>query len=673
LLPDQKPVFAEAPQVHFKGADDVETPAVDPSGAAATEPAVSRGLLTRMGEAPAWAVSLAVHLLVLFVLGSLTRMSEMIFQEEIVSTPIEEPEEITYHFDTVMQDNFGNDSNMDLQSSSAAIAALSGAEPHKEVERRLEEEMFVPDLPNYDRVPEPNRAEITSVIETSGATEHPGGVEGAMDRIAFEIVNACKRNKTLVVWLLDASGSQEERREAVADRFKSIYEQVGLQGVGEGDMLLTAAVSFGEKTTFLVDEPTSEIAPLVDKIRAIPNDETGIENTFTALEDVSRKWGKYRLKERREVMYVIVTDERGDDFGERGEKMERVIHELKRVGIPVHCIGNASVFGREKGYITTTWTEGDHTFTEDLPVDQGPETFYPELLEIDFWGLSSRKRRLNNLSSSYGPYTLNRLCVETGGLYLVTGESARAVTYDFEAMRPYLPDYRPIGELNREIASSRAKSALVTAAQVFRVEQIRMPQLTFDASSDNTLRNEILEAQQGELTILEYQLNKVLSILQEGEKDRDQLTSPRWQAAYDLAMGRILALSVRASGYNQMLAGMRINIKPFQNSQSNFWVLVPSTDMGEATPAVRKMARQAEEYLRRVIDNHPGTPWATIAEAEFSQAMGWTWKEEYVPRDGSMARGNNNNDLVRLLLAEEERRREERRNPPPRPKNRPKL
>lgn len=672
LLPDQMPVFAEAPKVHFEEADLPGTPTPDDEGDTSTETISSRGILARMGEAPAWAVSLAVHLAILLLLGSITQVTEMMLQEDIVSTPIEEPEEIVPDFKTTVQEDFGNDSNLNKMSSSASQAALAGDEPFKEVERRLESELIVPELPTYDQVPEPPRDKIISVVETRGATEYPGGVEGAMDQIAFEIANACRRNKTLVVWLFDASNSQQDRREAIADRFKNIYEQVGLQGVGEGDMLLTAAVSFGDKTTFLIDEPTSNIDPLTDKIRNIPNDETGRENVFTALEDVSRKWGKYRLREKREVMYVIVTDERGDDFGKDGEKMERVIHEIAKVGVRVHCIGNAAIFGREKGYVNVTWTEGENTFTQDLPVDQGPETFYPELLELDFWGLASRKRQLNNLSSSFGPYPLNRLCVETGGLYLVAGEGDRTVKYDHARMRNYMPSYDTIANLNREIGASKAKTALVTVARNFRADRINMPLLTFDASSDDTLRNEILEAQKGEIVILDYRLDEVLRILQEGEKDRDQLKDARWRAAFDLAMGRVLAMKVRAYGYNQMLAEMRTNIKSFEKPNSNFWVLVPSTDMSNSIPSIRKMARQAEEYLRRVVNEHPGTPWATIAEAEFAQAMGWTWAEEYVPKDGNMARGNGNNDLPRLLLAEDQRRREEMRNPRPRPKNPPK-
>ena len=58
-------------------------------------------------------------------------------------------------------------------------------------------------------------------------------------------------------------------------------------------------------------------------------------------------------------------------------------------------------------------------------------------------------------------------------------------------------------------------------------------------------------------------------------------------------------------------------------------------------------------YLKRVIDEHPHTPWALLAEYELSTEMGWEWKE------GRMfiasTRGNGN-DPDRILLAEEQRR-----------------
>ncbi|MDC0261921.1 VWA domain-containing protein, partial [Planctomycetaceae bacterium] len=147
---------------------------------------------------------------------------------------------------------------------------------------------------------------------------------------------------------------------------------------------------------------------------------------------------------------------------------------------------------------------------------------------------------------------------------------------------------------------------------------------------------------------------------------------PRWRAAFDLAMGRAMALKVRAYGYGQMLAEMRTNLRPFEDPGSNFWYLRPSTDLKNATPSVRKMAKEAESYLTRVMDEHPGTPWADLAKAELSQPMGWGWEEASISKDGNMMTRNGDDDQARLLLADEiERRRN--RDRPEQPKKRPKL
>jgi len=675
-LPNRTPVFEEAHDdeetvVSFEGLDDESS--IDAAGNTEAsldddEVVSGGGLLTSLHEAPAWAVSLVVHLGILLALGSITRVTQMVFTPDIVSTPVPEIEEETYKFDSTIQDELGNNSQMNEVSPSLQAATLKGEAEPQEIERRIEESQIEVDVQVSDMVTQPTRDTLTEVMETQGTTEHTGGTEGAMDRLAFEISNAVQDDETLVVWLLDASLSVKERRDMIADRFHNIYEQVGLKGVGDGnDRLLTAAATFGEKTTFLIDKPTSNVGPLTEKIREIPADESGKEMVFTALEDVSRKWGDYRTKHRRNVMYIIVTDERGDDF----EKMEDVIANLSRVGIRVHCVGNAAVFGKEKGYVNFTWEEDGQSFTEALPVDQGPETFYPELLDIDFWGLTNRGK-INRLSSSFGPYPLNRLCAETGGLFLVTEESSNAVTYDYEVMRAYQPDYSPIRELDNSIRDNKAIAALIDATRALRIERLSMPTLSFDAENDNVLRNEILDAQKP-VSVLDYKISSMLALLEEGSKERDKIVEPRWRAAFDLAMGRALALKVRAYGYGQMLAEMRTNLKTFEDPRSNFWYLRPSTDMKNSTPTVRKMAKEAEEYLTRVIDEHAGTPWSDLAKAELTQPMGWQWEEAAISKDGNLMNRNGANDpAARLLLADEiERRRNRER--PPQPKKRPKL
>jgi hypothetical protein len=149
------------------------------------------------------------------------------------------------------------------------------------------------------------------------------------------------------------------------------------------------------------------------------------------------------------------------------------------------------------------------------------------------------------------------------------------------------------------------------------------------------------------------------SLLETGEKDREKLTTPRWRASYDLALGRVLALRTRAYGYNLTLADMKLNPKTFEKPDSNRWRLVQSQEISGGPP-VRKLAKKAEDYLNRVINEHPGTPWAMIAQRELNTPLGWEW-QEFKQASPVMQQTPNNNDPARLQLAEEERKRQQQK------------
>jgi hypothetical protein len=42
-----------------------------------------------------------------------------------------------------------------------------------------------------------------------------------------------------------------------------------------------------------------------------------------------------------------------------------------------------------------------------------------------------------------------------------------------------------------------------------------------------------------------------------------------------------------------------------------------------------KQAERAKMYLARVTSEHPGTPWAHLAERELANPLSWQWKEEF--------------------------------------------
>ncbi len=619
-------------------------------------------LLDYIKETPAWAVSLGVHAIILMLMASITFVAQSPNNQLLLSSVIDEAvDEEQFLFDATVSDQVGTDSNFDTLSPSLATT-VTPEDPQEQIDQQLEEENLEVEVPTTELVASPSDAELVESVEVAGQTEHPGGVAGAMDRLTFELASSLSDRPTLVIWLFDASNSLNQRREAIAKRFETVYSQLGVleEKNHKKFPLETAVVSFGKQTKFITEKPVHDVTDLVEAIRKIEPDASGEEKVFNAVSQVSRRWQSYKTKLRRNVMIIIITDEKGDDV----EILEKTIAFNKRYGMRVYCVGNAALFGRDKGYISHTWEEDGKSFTMDLEADQGPETIYSERLQLPFWGGGSGK--LDRMSASFGPYALTRLCAETGGLYLVAAEGS-GPTFDPSVMRNYPPDYRPIRLFEMALKKSLAKQSVLQAAQLSRVNRIPIPTLEFRADNDNILRQQVTEAQKP-LAILDYHLNSMMAVLERGVQDRDKLKQPRWRASYDLAAGRVLAMRARSLGYNEMCAEMKSSPRTFEDKKNNFWRLIPSNNISSG-PSVKKMAAKANEFLSRVIDEHPGTPWELLAGRELQQPLGWEWQEFH--RDVP-ALGSNDPEKAMLLLAEE-RKKKAKMKQQTGPKNIPKL
>ncbi len=376
------------------------------------------GPFAGMGETPPWIISCIVHVALLFILYQLT-ITTFGQRDPVIDSALTEELEIIpedFKFDPTMQDHLGSDSQLNVVSPSKAAATEAGNDPQKDVERVIENEVLTVQKPVTDDIPKPNEADYLQSVNTTGATEYTGGVEGSLDRLTYEIAHSLKERKTLVVWLFDASLSLKERREAIAKRFENVYAQLDQLEVTSDRALKTAVASYGLQTTLITPDPVDDVKEVIKAVQAIKPDNSGKENVFTAVQTVTNKWKTYRTAMHRNLMIVLVTDERGDDF----DIMEMVIKDVSRLGIRVYCVGNAAPFGREKGYVSWKYEDGS---TEELPVDAGPETLMPERLKLDFWGTSGRD--FERMSAGMGPWALTRLCAETNGLYLVAAESVR--------------------------------------------------------------------------------------------------------------------------------------------------------------------------------------------------------------------------------------------------------
>jgi len=270
-------------------------------------------------------------------------------------------------------------------------------------------------------------------------------------------------------------------------------------------------------------------------------------------------------------------------------------------------------------------------------IRQGPESRYSEHVKLGFWGGMNDFRLLD---SGFGPFALERLCRASGGRYLAIRPPTGGYSFvgsvntewpssgvwqpDLSVMRKYAPDYVSEAEYQAILKNNAACRALHEAAKLPAVEFPQLPTTTFVKRSEAQLATDVGRAQQFAAK-LEIGVHQLFDTLSKGESDRAKLTSPRWQAAFDVAMGRAYAAMSRVDGYNLMLAELKRG-KTFTDPAHNTWEL-ETADKTELTSALRKIGDKAKMYLERVVKEHPGTPWAKLAEREMQTPFGWKWSE----------------------------------------------
>lgn len=625
------------------------------------------------GDAPAWFISVVVHLAVLLVFSVLvlhTTSNQITLTVQSVDVPEEEelPEE--FFFSKNPTEAIGANS---VQGVDAAMAVAPNFSEISDVSFEIErpdEQAIVEVDQSLDLPTGPQAMENLAVKGAAGVGTT--GAEGAIDRITHEIILSLEQRKTLVVWLFDQSGSLRPQREGINERFERIYKELGvIRDSGEeafakhgNDALLSSVVAFGGQVNFVVEKPTTDVAAIQEAVANIPDDPSGVEMTFTAIGMAVDKYKDYRLGRyaggARNVMIVVFTDEVGDD----GPRLEPCLAICKRYGVPVYVVGVPAPFGRKDAPVK--YVDPDPQYDQSvqwIPVAQGPESLRPERLKLFLPGVRGRDDELEYLDSGFGPWALTRLCYETGGIYFAVHANRNAAQqfvnrnetavmaapisrfFDPAVMRSYRPDYVSEQEYLKALAENKAKAALVAAAEMSWLSPMEAPQTRFVMVDEGRAKNQMTEAQKAAAR-LEPKLLELYTVLKAGEADRAKLIAPRWQAGYDLALGSVAAARARAEGYNIVLAKLK-NGRRFENKDNNTWELQPSNENIEGGSQIEKLAAEAQKYLQRVVEEHPGTPWALLAEHDLKTPMGWSIVESYtdVPRPGmGMGNGNNNNN-----------------------------
>jgi hypothetical protein len=610
------------------------------------------------GDTPAWAVSLVLHVTVLLAMA-LVGLPEPPAKPRPISIVTTEPVETDVLLEPPQEISVS-----DTPQEQAGAQSEHAQEMAQSQAPEIAEESFVPvvfdDHPVAEEIAEPVDADPTGLVLNTDITVKGDvgvgttGASGAVDRLTVEIAAALEQRPTLVCWVFDQSVSLAAQRKEIAARLGRVFDELGMnKSEANRPDLLNIVFAYGKGMQQVTEKPTSEAADVVAAIENIVVDDSGVEMTFSAIRAAAERAKVVRAgTPRRNVMIVVFTDEVGNDQ----QLADQTAQMCRTQGMPVYVVGVPAPFGMRE--VKMKFVEFDPKYQggeQWAVVDQGPETLYPEFVRIH------PREAEEPIDSGFGPFSLSKLCAETGGIYFAVHANRHAQGrvsddavapmasrlrrfFDPVAMKNYRPDYVAAVKIEQMLASNKAKKALVEAARSSQISPMESPQMTFPREDDGALALLLAEAQKMAARIAP-KIDALYGILAAGAADREKIEEKRWQAGYDLAMGRLLATKIRTDAYNIMLAQAKTGMK-FKNPKNDTWVLKPSHDVSATGSQTDKLAKQCRTYLERVVKDHPGTPWAFLAAEELKTPLGYAWSETYTgvnkPKMGDGGGGGGN-------------------------------
>jgi hypothetical protein len=513
-----------------------------------------------------------------------------------------------------------------ITAAPASAGAAPVSTPSTDTSHGVAPELVKLDVRRATEVVVPTAMMLGQTVSIRGnGAEMVGGVEGAVDRIATEIVRRLEQGRTLVVWAFDASGSLQAERQRLVKHIETVYAHISHldeSHLSSDNGLMTMVVAFGKDHRALLPKPTAERSEIIDAIQRVPLDESGVETTFGTVADIVHHWGRYKDSHNQNyrTMIIVVTDEVGDD----DVRLEDAIAQAQKAKVPVYVLGSQAIFGRTEGHVDYVDPKTKHVF-HNVPVRQGPESVALEQIRLPFWYGGPQ---YEVVEAGFGPFALSRLATATGGIYFITRFDTRRMGFDPARLREYRPDWVRREEYEKEVSHSALRQAVLTAAQITQQRLPGMPSLYFPAA-DGPEFKESMSNNQAIAERTAYTVDEALGPINAVAKLRDREKSRRWQAHYDLIRGRLLAMKVRCYEYNWACARMKKDPPKFSNAKSNAWRLVPDEAIQYSKNAA-SAGQEALSLLRRVVDEHPATPWALLAQRELENPLGFKWTETYV-------------------------------------------
>ena len=640
---------AKEPAPADAGEAKTETASATSEAAAAPDPAAKPNKTKRKRRralrtaAPAWMVSMVVHVVVLTALGLATFSSEVKqvvanINSALISTSGRDVEMTPIYADPSNQKSeeaVGSEGAPSAGESSGGGGGFSGigsgppsATPRVAgVGNGIGEKSS---LPGIKIVANMSGLSLLPSTAKLGVDLGGGGMIGgdvsyeasdvgvALDQLAREILRHLGQHKLTVVWLFDESESMKDDQKAVKAKFDRIVSELKVNvdpGKKAAGALTHSIVGFGKDLHFELEKPTPNVDVIDSAIDRLKIDDTGIENTMEAITSIINHYSVL-IKKDRKLLIVLVTDESGDD----GSHVEEAHQAVMSRGVPIYVIGRQSLFGYDRAHLKYI-----DPVTKDVywpTIRRGPETADVETLQWD--GLHDR---WDEQPSGFAPYELARLAKDSGGIYFLLPSEEnmrvrqREKAYSIKTLKEYIPDYESRAAYAERRNKSEFRRTLYEIIQGTKAFPFRRHFPIFPEQMVPLATEEGLVSDNRYKVLVDIQ-KRLMSL----RKLRDLEPDKRWQADYDLMLAQIVAYQVKAFEYGATMKEL-VTTKPRPKTMPTpdlvvEWVIDHSHDRKAPKEKTDKIYAEADKLLREVIAKHPKTPWADLAQDEFDRGFG---------------------------------------------------
>ncbi|MCA9061715.1 MAG: VWA domain-containing protein [Planctomycetaceae bacterium] len=613
---------------------------------------------------PSMLVSLAVHFVIFVVLILIPAALAPIAPEiDLESIFTEEPENEILNRDVELETDPAETLNFQAGGTLATTAGVSSqpaAAPVNIQQAKVMQEVNI--SPRVEMVGLPTDISAIQQIGEGEVTGEIGAmVEGygaAMGIITQELIGLMRENKVTVLWLFDESESLVDDRKEIRENFLRIYEELGIATSQDEDLkkrkedlLLTMIYSYGQGLTSHTPRPLADAEAVKKAIDKVGVDATGKENMCQSIQKAIADNIAATRGGRRKLVLIVVSDESGDD----GEYVEQAVMAAKQAKSRVYFMGRESTFGYP--YARQRWVHEPTGEEFWLSIRRGPETAFCECLQ---WNGIHARWDVDN--AGFGPYEQVRIARESGGIYFVlpgeeetlVGEGANERRkYDFLAMREYQPLLLSRQEYLQQMAASKFRSTIAEVIVRLNPQENKLLFQKFDRELNIGNEHYPLElaafakraAGEAEKAAKAMSLtSEAIALLEDVRPLRAGEASQRWRAAYDLELAQLYVFRLRLYQFLLAVDHHANNLKPPMNPESNEWnfwwsrqQIIPDEEQYKRLQTSFGLTWTRDEFLemskteetaavdrlKKVIADHPNTPWARRAQREIDSGFGF--------------------------------------------------